>query len=98
MLVAYKSNHSNTECEMNKTMWLYFVRSVLNVPGNLVITKASSIVFQLYSTTCKCELISETQKTLIFLNCCYNLISLNKFYPRLVSNGDTMFATDSKLL
>ena len=35
-------------------------------------------MFQFYSITCKCELISETWKALITLNCCYSLITLNE--------------------
>ena len=43
----------------------------------LIITEASSTVFQFYSTACKCELISETRKALVALNHCYSLITLN---------------------
>ena len=39
----------------------------------------SSIVYQFYSRTCKCELISETQKALIAFNYCYSLITLNGY-------------------
>ena len=53
-------------------------------------------MFQFYSTTC--ELISETRKALIALNHSYSLIILKGLYPQLVSNENTMFATDSKLL
>ena len=43
-------------------------------------------MFQFYSTTCKCELISEIRKALIALNCCYSLIASNGSPPKSVLN------------
>ena len=45
-------------------------------------TEARSAVFQFCSKACKCELISETRKTLITLNHCHRLITLNGSLPK----------------
>ena len=67
----------------DKHVILYYVRSILNLAGNEIITSASSVVYQLYSRACKCELISDTQKALIALNYCYSLITLNGSPPEI---------------
>ena len=59
----------------------------LELPGNWIITQVSYIVFQIYSTRCKCELIRETEKASITLNCCYSLLTLNIHFFAMVKTN-----------